>query len=280
MTAMHSGAQRTQGIVSQFAGLYREWPSHPSLRRHVRCLWINDLSNSPAESLQVVPDGCVDIVWTGDSLCVAGPDTAPVLTRPLGRATFVGVRFHPGSAHAWLGQPLHHLVNLRVPLAEFWHDDAARFLDRTAERRSAGLLAADLEALLIRRLAAVPAADPQLAFLRRAAGDYCAPARLPLHQLAADLGLSERSLRRRCLDAFGYGFKTLDRVLRFQRFFQLALRPENHNLAALALLAGYADQPHMTREVQRLSGATPGEFINLVRSRLADSFKTIPAGLA
>ena len=71
-------AQPTERIVSQFAGIYREWAPHASLRGHVRCLWINDLSGSRSERLQVVPDGCVDIVWTGETLCIAGPDTRPM----------------------------------------------------------------------------------------------------------------------------------------------------------------------------------------------------------
>ena len=109
-----------EGIVSQFAGIYREWAPHASLRGHVRCLWINDLSRSRNECLQVVPDGCVDIVWTGETLCIAGPDTRPILARMPRGAIVVGVRFHPGAASAWLGQPLGEIVNVRVPLAEFW----------------------------------------------------------------------------------------------------------------------------------------------------------------
>src|SRR5580698_5295712 len=98
-----------EATVSQFAGLYREWAPHASLRGHVRRLWINDLSGSRSECLQVVPDGCVDIVWTGETLCVAGPDTRPILAPVPRRAIFVGVRFHPGAASAWLRQPLDEL---------------------------------------------------------------------------------------------------------------------------------------------------------------------------
>ena len=267
-----------EGIVSQFAGVYREWAPHASLRGHVRCLWINDLSGSRSECLQVVPDGCVDIVWTGETLCIAGPDTRPILARMPCGAIVVGVRFHPGAASAWLGQPLDEIVNVRVPLAEFWGDDATRLLDRAAAGRSAKQVADDLEAFLVGRLAAVGLADPRIAFLRRTAGDNCMPAGLRLDQLAAHVGLSERTLRRRCLDVFGYGFKTLDRVLRFQRFFRLASRPENHNLADMAARAGYADQAHMTREVRRMSGITAGEFVAQAQGGLADSFKTAVAG--
>ena len=267
-----------EGIVSQFAGIYREWAPHASLRGHVRCLWINDLSGSRSEFLQVVPDGCVDIVWTGETLCIAGPDTRSIFARIPCGAIVVGVRFHPGAASAWLGQPLGEIVNARLPLAEFWRDDATRLLDRAAAGRSAKQLAGDLEAFLVARLATVGPADPRIAFLRRAAGDNCMPAELRLDQLAAHVGLSERTLRRRCRDAFGYGFKTLDRVLRFQRFFRLASQPENHNLADMAARAGYADQAHMTREVRRMSGITAGEFVAQAQGGLADSFKTAVAG--
>jgi AraC-like DNA-binding protein len=266
-----------EGIVSQFAGIYREWAPHASLRGHVRCLWINDLSGSQSQCLKVVPDGCVDIVGVGETLSIAGPDTRPILARMPRGAIIVGVRFHPGAASAWLGRPLSEIVNVRVPLAEFWGDEARRLLDRAAGR-SAKQLAEELEAFLVGRLAVVGLADQQIAFLRRAAGDNRMPPGLRLDQLAAHMGLSERTLRRRCLDAFGYGFKTLDRVLRFQRFFRLVARPENHNLADVAARAGYADQAHMTREVRRMSGITAGEFVAQVQGRLADSFKTAVAG--
>jgi AraC-like DNA-binding protein len=104
------------------------------------------------------------------------------------------------------------------------------------------------------------------------------PAGHGFDRLSAHVGLSERTLRRRCLEAFGYGFKTLDRVLRFQRFFRLAARPENHDLADMAGLVGYADQAHMTREVRRMSGITAGQFVAQAQGGLADSFKTAAGG--
>jgi AraC-like DNA-binding protein len=265
-------------VVSQFAGIYREWAPHASLRGHVRCLWNNDLSKPCSRIMQVVPDGCVDIVWTGETLCIAGPDTRPILSSLPCPAMVVGVRFHPGAASAWLGQPLSEIVNARVPLAEFWKHDAVRLVDRAAAGQSARQVAGELEAFLIDRLASVGLADPRIAFLRRTAGDNSVPGGLGQDQIAAHVGLSERTLRRRCLDVFGYGFKTLDRVLRFQRFFRLATRPEKHNLIDIAHRAGYADQAHMTREVRRMSGITAGEFVAQAEAGMADSFKTAGSG--
>jgi AraC-like DNA-binding protein len=80
------------------------------------------------------------------------------------------------------------------------------------------------------------------------------------------LDMSPRTLRRRCDEAFGYGPKTLDRILRFQRFLKLTRRAPAPHLAGLAFAAGYADQAHLTREVRRLSGFSPAEILPQIRA--------------
>ena len=85
--------------------------------------------------------------------------------------------------------------------------------------------------------------------------------------VAAEVGLSLRQLRRRCHAVVGYGPKTLQRVLRFRRFVaRVDARPDVLDLAAIAAEAGYADQAHLTRECARLAGLTPAA---LVRQRVA-----------
>lgn len=68
--------------------------------------------------------------------------------------------------------------------------------------------------------------------------------------------MSERSLRRFCHAQFGYGPKTLERVLRLQRLLSLARADRSSGLASLALQAGYADQAHLSREVRALCGVS------------------------
>jgi len=254
------------GAISQFAGIYREWAPDTALREHVRCVWVNDLSKTQVEWLRVVPDGCADIFWTGSNLMVAGPDSQSILDRLPRGAVIVGVRFQPGAASAWLGPPLSEIVNCRVPLAEFWRRETHQLLDKVAGDRGATDVGMALETFLLNRLAQVGPADRQIASLRRAAGDNCPPAGIRVDRLAAHMGMSERTLRRRCVDAFGYGFKTLDRVLRFQRFMRLAAHPSKGSLADLAARAGYADQAHMAREVHRMSSATAGQLFAHLRT--------------
>lgn len=249
------------GTISQFAGIYHEWAPNATLREHVRCLWVNDLSKSQKEWLRVVPDGCADIFWTGSNLMVAGPDSQSILDRLPRGAVIVGIRFHPGAASSWLGAPLSEIVDSRLPLAEFWRSEMNQLLDKVTASRSTKDVAVALESFLLSELIRIGPADKKIAFLRRAAGDNCLPAGIRMDRLAAHVGTSERTLRRRCMDAFGYGFKTLDRVLRFQRFMSLAAQTPQGSLADLAVCSGYADQAHMTREVQRMSGATAGELV-------------------
>lgn len=65
-------------------------------------------------------------------------------------------------------------------------------------------------------------------------------------------------LRRRFVQAIGYGPTTYLRVSRFQRAVSLAMRAPG--LAALAAAAGYADQAHLSRDVRALTGLTPRAY--------------------
>jgi AraC-like DNA-binding protein len=77
-----------------------------------------------------------------------------------------------------------------------------------------------------------------------------------LRDLASHIAVGERTLRRRSQEHFGYGPKTLERIVRFQRFLRGTRNPRRDSLADLALNAGYADQAHMNREVKALSTLT------------------------
>ena len=65
---------------------------------------------------------------------IVGTMTRPLLVAPNEQATFVGVRFRPGKAYALLGIPAFELTDLRVPLADVWHDATAT-LDHLADAR-------------------------------------------------------------------------------------------------------------------------------------------------
>jgi AraC-like DNA-binding protein len=82
-------------------------------------------------------------------------------------------------------------------------------------------------------------------------------------ELPGALFISARQLRRRVQDGIGLAPKVVQRILRFQGFLALAHGREGDpaELARLAAEAGYADQPHLTRESLRLAGLSPAALM-------------------
>jgi AraC-like DNA-binding protein len=241
--------------LAKLVGGYCEMRPVPALQAHIRCAWMQLIPAGPVAPIVVLPDGCVDIVWSEDRLSVAGPDlSAAVLPLPPGSAVF-GLRFRPGAAANWLGLPISVVADQRPDLADLWGRRARDLAEMAGEAAAPAEGLARLQAGLAEMAHEIepPARDIALVFRSFAQGEG-------MPSLLGRLGVSERNLRRRCHAAFGYGPKTLERILRFQRFVTLLRQSPGLGLSAAALAAGYADQAHLSREARALSGFSPREI--------------------
>ncbi|MER6610650.1 AraC family transcriptional regulator [Streptomyces sp. NPDC000927] len=195
----------------------------------------------------VLPDGCMDLLWIGGRLLVAGPDTHAHVPDGVTGGRYAGIRFAPGTAPALLGVPAHELRDRRVGLADLWPRALVRDLtERVAEAPDP---AAALEAIALRRAADTTPPDP----LMRSVAAHLGEGR-SVADTARSAGLSARRLHRRSLAAFGYGPKTLARILRLRR--ALALVRSGTPYAEAAVMAGCTDQAHLAREMRDLTGTT------------------------
>ncbi|MEU4482665.1 helix-turn-helix domain-containing protein [Micromonospora sp. NPDC023966] len=231
--------------------MYREGPA-PGIPGAVR--WA---SVSPGERpVRVLPDGCLDLLWSSRAgLLVAGPDRTAHLSVSVPGERWVGLRLPPGTGPAVLGVPADELRDQRVPLADLWGQAAAELAERIAAADAPGRsIAAVLEEVALGRLRVAGGPDPLGARVaaRLAAGATVAAT-------AAEVGLGARALHRRSRLLFGYGPKTLARILRMRRALDLA--GGGTPLAEVAALAGYADQAHLTREVKELAGVPPTRLL-------------------
>jgi AraC-like DNA-binding protein len=244
------------------SGVYREYPPPDALAGLVECFWRRErLDPGSDESGVILPDGRVDVVWTADGqTLLAGPQTR-FLPRPL-EAPFVavGVRFRPGIGPPLLGLPAHELVDMHVPVEVLDARPAAVLRERlgplTDPADAVGALGGAIASLADR----TETLDP----LVPEAARLLDGSQATVGRVARRLALSERQLERRFSVSIGYGPKTLQRILRFQRFIG-ELRRDRHGprLAAIAAETGYADQAHLTRESQRLSGLSPAQLARL-----------------
>jgi AraC-like DNA-binding protein len=223
----------------------REFRPPAWARNAIACLWIHRADGAP---VRVMPDACVDIVWrSGEGAVVAGPDTASWISSTRPGEVFVGARLLPGAGGAALGVPLSELRDQRVPLRDLGLDPRGRLDGALDSRHAPVMLAATALQLVAQR-------PPDRAI--QSAALTLLDSRRRIEDLAESVGLSERHLRRRFHASVGYGPKTLQRVLRLRRF----QRSTVGELAVAALVAGYSDQAHLSRDCRALTGLTPGEL--------------------
>jgi AraC-like DNA-binding protein len=224
----------------------------------VCCTW--EQRTTEAWDQRVVPDGCVDLVWSGERLTIAGPDTRARLVALAPASLVVGVRLRPGAAGAVLGLPAGELRDAAPDAGEVLErDQVERLLEVLRADGSPGAgdprAGNDPHAILLAAIERRGAPAPD-ALVRAAVSALDRP-HARVAAVAAELGVSARQLQRRATDAVGYGPKTLARVLRFRRLQTLPAGP----LVERALEAGYADQAHMTAEVTALAGISPVRFL-------------------
>jgi AraC-like DNA-binding protein len=228
--------------------MYRERPA----RVPGGVLWTS-VAAADGDAL-IVPDGCMDLMWFDGALQIAGPDTGPYPTLTHAGAESVGLRFAPGAAPPVLGIPACELLDRRVPLEDVWPAvEARRAAERIAEEPDRG---GALEALAVELVGRAEPTDPLIRALVTQAR-----AGRPVTGMAQQAGLSQRQLLRRCLPAFGYGPKTLARILRAQRALALARSAQRPGFAEVAAAAGYADQAHLSREIRALTGQPLGAAV-------------------
>jgi AraC-like DNA-binding protein len=229
----------------------------PPLRHFVECLWVHFVPDATADGdRRILPDGRVDLVWIRElGTVVAGPQSR-FTTRPVAAPMLAfGARFRPGAASTLMRVPAVELLDDTVPLAAL-DVPLARRLDEvvraSGEREALDALNRELVGL-VEQLQPDPVVDEAVALLAQRSATVA--------EVAGRVYLSERQLERRFVDHVGYGPKTLQRILRLQRVVRQLESPRaGMRLAELAASAGYADQPHLSRETRRLTGLTPRQL--------------------
>jgi AraC-like DNA-binding protein len=226
----------------------------------VESLWVHRLAGPPPpEGRRLMPDGRIHFVWAaGLGVRIAGPAQTYMTAAPLTDAIAYGVTFRPGAAPYLLRTAASEMVDVHVPLDAIDPRFAARLDQHVGEtaadpRAGARALARELTRRVRDLAQPDPAVHAAVALLEHRPGATVADA-------AARACVSERELRRRFVQDVGYAPKTLQRVLRFQRFLG-QLHVPHVELAGAAALAGYADQSHLSREARKLAGLSPKQLL-------------------
>jgi AraC-like DNA-binding protein len=267
---------RVADTLSGARSEYREFLAPPRLADRFLCFWTQTIVGSHGVyEHRVLPDACIDIVLINDEPpVVVGPWNVSFVARLAVGTNVTGARLHPGRAPCLLGVPASELLNLTVPIADLKSALQSMRLEEVIEQPNPAARRSILARVLSTSIQ--DSAPPDHAVLAGIHWLSRHPQRR-IGQLSRTIGVSERQLHRRFSAAIGYGPKTFQSVLRFQRLLKTAGdKGPAESLADLAVNTGYADQAHMARDVQRLANTRPTELLRSAKSTLqmSDLFKT------
>lgn len=245
---------------------YEEFPIPAAWQGYFECLWV--LQAPPREHV-VYPDGRCELIlhladppwrWEGGRWTRQAPWLFAAQCRQALRLAAqaplhcVGLRLRPeASACFWPaeegGKTLQSWKDQVVDARPWWPRGFTPW-SGPAQGAPDAVLAMALDALR-----QPPASLAQQARMKLDAANGC----LTVQALAKALGVSVRALQERFAAAVGLSPKEYGRMRRLQAALQL-LDAGGPELAEAALQAGFADQPHATRELQALVGLTPARL--------------------
>jgi AraC-like DNA-binding protein len=249
---------------------------HPALAPYVKCIWSLE-SDAPipgAGRERILPDSCVELVFHfGDTYrthfangetslqpasFVVGQMRRFLEIEPTGRAGLVAVRFHARGAYLFFHRPLQEVAAGVVDLEEVWRGRAREWTERIALADGMPARLRFIEQALVSLLRADgrtdPAVDRALHLIDARRG------LVRVDELADEIGVSCRHLRRQFQRAVGVGPKEYGRIRRFLHALDLLSRPQSRSLTDVALDSGFYDQAHFNHEFRELAGMSPGEL--------------------
>jgi AraC-like DNA-binding protein len=174
--------------------------------------------------------------------------------------SYVEIVMAPLGAYQLLGRPVPELGSGVVDLTDVYGADAHRFLAEVRDRTTWAERFAVVDAFLLRAAEQGRRPAPEVSrawHLLSATGG-----RIPIRDIAADVGWSHKHLIARFTAQIGLPPNAVARLTRFERVVARTRTGRVGRWSQVAADAGYADQPHLIREFREFAGTTPAGFLD------------------
>jgi AraC-like DNA-binding protein len=237
--------------------LYFELAPPPDLAGHVLAFWGFEVRHGAAHTHTLWPDASLSVTWgvrDGRTavLGALGARTEPMEVPVHPGDSYRGIRFRPDSVRPLFDLDPRCLKGARLPVESLggtgmelsrlagdpgvMHEAFARF---ESAIRPCVHAAGEVDALVRRGLQLI---DEQ-------------PER-SMRGVAAELGISDRQMRRRFADATGLSPKEYARIRRLRHAMVRAIDARS-GWSTIAAASGFADQAHLVNEIVRMTNYTP-----------------------
>ncbi len=200
-------------------------------------------------------------VPTPDRSALFGPTGRTAQFGPTGPGLMIGAGLTPLGWVQLFDVPANRMSNKVAELADFVGTEDADWLATAVETAAHDEAVAEvLDTWLTERATRRPAADPRIGAVHRAL--LTNPR--DVSAFASAVPVSERTLHRLCVQAFGFPPKALLNQKRFQRTLERVRGALDQPLVGL-IDDGYCDQAHFNREFRKYMGMTPKAYFNSPR---------------
>lgn len=196
---------------------------------------------------------------TGFDSFVAPLSDAYAITEFSGVSYGIEINLSVLAARALFGVPMRELDALVVDIDSLLGAGGELLVEQLYEAPTWDARFDLLDRTIARRLEGTPSPSPDVTRAWRRLAETAG--RLPIGDLAAELGCSRRHLVSRFREEIGPPPKTVARIMRFRRVVSLLERDDGARLAELAQDCGYYDQAHLNRDFRDLAGTTPSAYI-------------------
>lgn len=241
---------------------YQEYQPHSALAPYIDAYWrVQTKALHQASVSRILPDGCVDVIInTGPATVSANEDTVmePERAYLIGTMTsfsdtiqqpgamLTGIRFKPAA------------FTLFYPLSLADTADTCTLFDAplpVEQLQQANFVTRLDQYFLNRQQTARHRLFPVIGDVLQSAGN------VRISQLAREHFITKRQLERSFKEQLGISPKEFANIVRYRS----VLKTIKHNagkrsLEEIAFLNGYYDHAHLTNEIKRYTGRTPGLF--------------------
>lgn len=209
----------------------------------------------------IVPDGCLDIIFSNEegtpSARVCGPvlSARPVMYLP--NVTYFGVRFLPGYSESYLGIPTSELINKEIHLSELLKNrDIVYSICKESDFDK------KIESFMhffVDMLPGNTGIPVMLTFvLNRITTSH---GTVRIHELADQTGYTSRYIYKVFIRHTGYSPKFFSRIVRFQNSLRYLSGWPDCKIADIAAEAGYYDQSHFLTDFSKLATMKPHQIL-------------------
>jgi AraC-like DNA-binding protein len=241
--------------------LYKEYQPDALLSPYIETYWISDGFTGVGESHKVLPDGCVDIIFsfnkTNDTFYAGliGTMTTFINVSYPEPVQVFGIRFRPMGITAFTHVPVDEFTNNNVDLLSVDTLFHKSFYEPLPDMQSSEEIMRHTDNYLISRLPYLYHSDKQI--IRAVDLIYLAKGQLSLSETASEVCLCQRHFERKFKSSIGISPKTFAKIIRFKHALRYLKSNPHKDLLTVAVECGYYDHTHLIKDFKILSGSTP-----------------------